>query len=268
MDLSFLNEYIPVRRSIRTFELDRPVEEDILDELIDFLSALTLPQSAIDWNFDTLPYSDMVQIATVEPGVKAPMYLVLRSEKLNFALQNCGYLGELASLWLTSRGIATCWQSSINVNEDFPDTLPYIAAIAMGYSKERFRLPSDPVKRKPLKKWTLGNFGDKDKVVEAVSMAPSWSSRQPVCLMSLEGKMHVYRNHPLLNNPVISYVQCIDVGAALAHMHVSANALGYGLEFTRQDPTPLWGNKIYQATVKFTRDGETEEDAGISPDEE
>lgn len=256
MDLSFLNDSIPVRRSIRSFKMDRPIGDDVLDELIDFLSGLTLPQSAIDWNFDTLPYSDMVQISAVEPGVKAPMYLVLRSEKLNFALQNCGYLGELAALWLTSRGIASCWQSSINVNEDFPDTLPYIAALAIGYSGERFRLPSDPVKRKPLKKWTLGDFGDKTAVVEAVAAAPSWSTRQPVCLMSLEGKMHIYRNHPLLNNPVVSYNQCIDVGCALAHMHVSANTLGYGLEFTRQDPTPLWGNKVYQATVKFLRDGE------------
>lgn len=252
MDLGFLEENIAKRRSIRAFRMDRPLETELVDELIDFLSGLTLPQDAIDWNFDTLPYEDMVQIATVEPGVKAPMYLVLRSEKENFALQNCGYLGQLASLWLTSRGVASCFQSSINVNEDFPDTLPYLGAVAVGYSDERFYNSSDPRRLKPLKKWTLGDFsGNNLAVAQSVSYAPSWSDRHPVCLMALEGRMHVYRNHALLNNPVINYVQCMDVGAALANMHVTANSLGLGIEFTRQDPTPVWGNKVYQATVRF-----------------
>ncbi len=259
MDFSFLSEYMPMRRSIRTFDMEKPIEEDVLEGLIDFLSELTLPQDAIDWNFDTLPYSDMLEIAAVEPGVKAPMYLVLRSEKLNFALQNCGYLGQMASLWLTSHGIASCWQSSISVNEDFPDTLPYIAAMAVGYSQESFRDPSRPVEGKPLRKWTLGSFGDKEPVIRAVALAPSWSGRHPVCIMSVEGKMHIYRDRPFLNNPAISYVQCIDVGAALANIHIAANALGYGLQFTRQDPPPLWGRKIYQATVNFVKDSGTEE---------
>jgi hypothetical protein len=252
MNVGFLEEQIPRRKSIRQYDMSCEISAELIDELCDFLSELTLPQTAIDWNFDTLPYNEMVGICATEPGVKAPMYLVLRAEKNNFCLQNTGYLGEMAALWLCSRGIGTCWQGGITVNEDFPDTLPYIASLAFGYPKEPFRTGAEEAKRKPLKKTTVGEFsGVKGLMAEAVRLAPSAMNRQPVNLMALEGKINVFRNHVMLNNPIVSYVQCIDVGCALAHMQVIADAHDAPFTYTRTDPAPAWGNKIYQTTIMF-----------------
>lgn len=251
-ELGFLNEFIPKRKSFRTFDMDKPLGDELLEDLVDFLSGLTMPQDDIDWNFDTLPYNDMVSIAAVEPAVKAPMYLVLRAERVKFCLQNSGYLGELAALWLTSRGVGTCWQGTINVTEDFPDTLPYITTLAFGWSDEPFRSPDEKVDRKAVSKITIGDFsGSKLDIATAVRLAPSFMNRQPVCLMSMAGRIHIFRNHVILNSPAISYAQCIDTGAAMAHLRVAADAAGNEMKFVKQSPTPTWNKKIYQATAAF-----------------
>ena len=125
------------RKSCQKFREEELRSED-MDGLVDFLSELEAPEGEIDWNFDTLPYLDMMRICSTAPAIRAPVYLVLRAERKNFSLQNCGYLGELAVLWLTARGVATCWQGSAQVdpNEDFRGSLPYVTCIAMGYGED------------------------------------------------------------------------------------------------------------------------------------
>ena len=141
------------RRSFSSF-IQEPLDASVIDGLVDFLSDSVAPIDDIDWNFDTLPYIDMVRIAEREPGIRAPHYLVLRAERKEGCLQNCGYLGERAVLYLTSLGIGTHWLGSVTIGEDFPDTLPYVIAIAFGRSEEAFRSASDLQKltRFPMKK--------------------------------------------------------------------------------------------------------------------
>lgn len=250
MDLSYLSEYIPRRKSVRRYN-DRPVEAELIEELVDFLSQLEPPQGGIDWNFDTLPYADMVRISAMEPGVKAPCYLVLRAERKSFSLQNSGYIGEMAALWLCSRGLGSCWQGSIRVTSDFPDTLPYVIALAFGHTDEPWRTDLDRIKRKPLNRMTIGDFsGPKREIAEAVRLAPSSINSQPVYLLSRGNKMHIFRKYVPFKIPVLSYMHCIDVGAAMAHIHVAASKY-YKVVFSRQIPEPQWGLKIYQATVSL-----------------
>lgn len=251
MKLGELAPQIIRRKTIKTFN-DKPVSDELIEDLCDFLSEQEMPKEDIDWNFDTLPYMDLTRITAVEPPVKAPYYLVLRAERKNFSLQNSGYLGELASLWLTAKGLATCWQGSISVNEDFPDSLPFVAAMGFGYSDEPFRQSSDEFSRQPLKKMIFGEFdGVRHEIAEAVRLAPSSMNRQPVSLLSSGGKIHVFRNHVFLRNPVVSYAQCLDTGAAMAHIHVKADSLGCDVHFVGVDPDPTWGNKIYQVSVNL-----------------
>ena len=249
MKLGALEPQIIRRKTIKAFN-DQPVSDQLIEELCDFLSEQEMPKDGIDWNFDTLPYMDMVRIAAVEPAVKAPYFLVLRAERKNFSLQNSGYLGELAVLWLTERGLATCWQGNISVGDDFPDCLPYVAAIGFGYSDEPFRRSAEEFQRQPLKKMIFGEFdGVRHDIAEAVRLAPSSMNRQPVSLLSANGRIHVFRNHVFLKNPVVSYAQCLDTGAAMAHIHVKGDALGCDVRFVGVDPDPTWGNRIYQVSV-------------------
>ena len=250
-------ETIQKRKSAQSFRQE-PLDAGVMEELIDFLSGLNAPVPEIDWNFDTLPYLDMVKIASSEPGVKAPCYLVLRAERKQFSLQNCGYLGERAVLFLTERGIASSWQGSIRINpaNDFEDSLPYVTAIAIGMSDEGFRSPEQQADRKPLEKVAYNRVEGYKPIMEAARLSPSSFNRQPCVFVSDDReRVHIFRKKPFFNNPVTNFAQCVDAGAAMAHVELAAQACGFRPEFLRLKPAPSFKHGlIYQASYALHKE--------------
>lgn len=249
-----LLESIRRRKSCQRFR-EEPLKDGDMDSLVDYLSGLEAPVPEIDWNFDTLPYLDMVRICSTAPAVRAPVYLVLRAERKNFSLQNCGYLGELAVLWLTARGVATCWQGSAQVdpNEDFHGSLPYVTCIALGYGEDAFRAPGEEPERREAEKVIFNRVPEYDPILEAARVAPSSFNRQPWAFVSDDrARLHLFRKKSLLANPVTEFHQCVDCGVALAHLEVAAEAAGYAPEFQRLKPEPSFRRGlVYQCSLQL-----------------
>ena len=249
-----LLESIRRRKSCRKFR-EEPLKDGDMDGLVDYLSGLEAPVPEIDWNFDTLPYLDMVRICSTAPAVRAPVYLVLRAERKNFSLQNCGYLGELAVLWLTALGVATCWQGSAQVdpNEDFHGSLPYVTCIALGYGEDAFRAPGEEPERREAEKVIFNRVPEYDPILEAARIAPSSFNRQPWAFVSDDrARLHLFRKKSLLANPVTEFHQCVDCGAALAHLEVAAEAAGCVPEFQRLKPEPSFRRGlVYQCSLQL-----------------
>ncbi|MDD6189705.1 MAG: nitroreductase family protein [Clostridiales bacterium] len=245
-----LNNAISKRRSFRSF-IQETLDDALMEDLIDFISALEPPAGdEIDWNFDTLPYIDMVKICSREPGIKAPHYLVLRAERKQFCLQMSAYIGEMAILFLTSKGVATRWLGNMDIAEDFPDTLPFVAAIAFGRSEEEFR-DGSYLDRLPANKTCFGQYAKYRDIMDAARFAPSEQNKQPCAFIADErSNIHVYRKKVLFNNPIISYAQCLDSGVAMAHLQVAAIATGHQYaELYRLSSPPIFKNMIYQGTL-------------------
>ena len=248
-----LDEAIVKRKSIRSFVMEE-LEPEIIDELVDFLSELTVPDDSIEWNFDILPIDDMRKILNGIPRLQAPHYLVIRSEKIKNCLQNCGYIGEMAVLWLTAHGIATCWQSTLEVEpeHDYADVLPYITTVAFGRSLEPFRTSASEIKKK--KKLSAIAFGDmkspRKEIMELTWMAPSCMNMEPVRYLVDTHRIHIYRkNNRILKFNQFNYYQCLDVGVAMAHMQVAARKYGYNVIFERLSPEPDFRKELYQASA-------------------
>ncbi len=240
------------RKSFRSFRQD-PLDEALMEELVDYLSDLTPPEPDIDWNFDTLPYLDMVKICATEPGIKAPCYLLLRAERKRFSLQNCGYLGEMAVLWLTARNVATCWQGSVSISResDFLESLPFVSAVALGYSDEPFRESASEFDRLPYDKLVYNREEAYRPILELGRLAPSSFNRQPCVFVSDDRKrIHIYRRQKLFANPVTEFEQCVDAGVAMAHLEVGAKEAGFDAKIQRLYPAPRFKrNLAYQASV-------------------
>ena len=240
------------RKSFRSFREDAP-DAKLMEDLVDFLSGLTPPEEEIDWNFDTLPYLDMVKLCISEPGVKAPCYLLLRAERKRFSLQNCGYLGEMAVLWLTSRNVATCWQGSASITSenDFYGSLPFVTAVAIGYSDEDFRSDASEFDRLPAEKTTYNRVAEYKPILELGRLAPSAYNRQPCVFVTDDRKrIHLYRRQKLFANPVKEFEQCVDSGVALAHLELGARDAGYNPTIQRLYPAPKFKQSLaYQASV-------------------
>ena len=247
-----LSAQILRRKSFRSF-LPEPPEAALLEGLVDFLSSLTPPEPDIDWNFDTLPYLDLMRICAGEPGVRAPTYLVLRAERKRFSLQNCGYLGEMAVLWLTARDVATCWQGSVRIEagQDFPDSLPFVTAIALGRSGESFRKDPSEFDRKPYARMAFNREETYRPILELGRLAPSSFNRQPCVFVTDDRKrIHLFRKRGFFSNPVSDFAQCVDAGAALAHLELGARAAGFEPEIKRLRPEPGFKRSlVYQASV-------------------
>ena len=256
VDYSILYPAIESRRSFLTFRQEG-ISESETDALVDFLSELEAPVPDIDWNFDTLPYLEMVKLCTKEPGVKAPNYLVLRAERKNFSLQNCGYLGELAVLYLTARGIATAWQGTakIQAGNDYQGSLPFVTCIAYGYSDEPFRTADSPAQRKPYDKVCYNRIPEYTPIFEAARLTPSSFNRQPWAFVSDDRqRLHLFRKKGLLENPVITFDQCVDCGAALAHMELAAKHEGFTTAFQRLKPEPSFKRGlVYQISMEAVK---------------
>ncbi len=247
-----LSSQILRRKSFRSFRED-PLDPTLMEELVDFLSDLTPPEPDIDWNFDTLPYKDMVKLCMTEPGIKAPCYLLLRAERKRFSLQNCGYLGELAVLWLTARDVATCWQGSVRIEQgsDFPGSLPFVTAIALGYSDEPFRESASEFDRQPYDKLVYNRVEAYRPILEMGRLAPSSYNRQPCVFVSDDRqRIHLFRKQSLFASPVKEFEQCVDCGAALAHLELGAREAGYDPKIQRLYPPPRFKRSLsYQASV-------------------
>ena len=93
-----------------------------MDELVDFISELNPPVEDIDWNFDTLPYVDMVKISSREPGLRHPGILCSEPKGRISACKRPAIFRRNGSALLKPKGIATCWQGSLTVTRenDFP----------------------------------------------------------------------------------------------------------------------------------------------------
>jgi hypothetical protein len=248
-----LYDAISKRKSFRSFSA-RKLEAGLIDGLVDFLSGLSPPEEDIDWNFDTLPYADLVGIAEREPGVRAERYLVLRAERKSFSLQKAGYIGEMAALYLTSLGVATCWQGCVSVPRagDFEGSLPYVSTLAFGLSDEAFRRGAEDFDRKPLNRLAFGAYGPYGAIIEAARLAPSSHNRQPCVFVADDRRrLHLFRKRPPLNNPIASYAYCVDAGAALAHIEVAARKEGFEPKIARLRPEPGFKRFVYQATVEL-----------------
>ena len=251
-----LDEAIIARRSIRNYDLEE-LDPAFIDELVDFLSELTVPDASIDWNFDILPLDDMCKLVNGVPRLQAPHYLVIRSEKQKNCLQNAGYIGEMAVLWLTAHGIGTCWQSGLEAENDFPDVLPYITCVAFGRSEEPFRTDATQITRK--KKLSAVAFGDmsspRKEIMELTWMAPSCMNTEPVRYLVDTYRIHIYRkNNRILKFNQFNYFQCLDVGVAMAHLQVAARKYGYRVTFERLNPEPDFRKEIYQASAHLIKE--------------
>ncbi len=250
-----LDEAIIARKSIRSYEMEQ-LDPEQIEELVDFLSDLTVPDDRIDWNFDILPLEDMCKIVNGVPRLQAPHYLVIRSEKIKNCLQNAGYIGEMAVLWLTAHGIASCWQGSLEAETDFEGVLPYIIAIAFGRSKEPFRQSAEEIrKKKSLKSIAFGDMkSPRKEIMEFVWMAPSGMNMMPVRYLVDTHRIHIYRkNNRILKFNQFNYLQCIDVGVAMAHMEVAARKQGYQVIFERLSPAPEFRKALYQASAHLVK---------------
>ncbi len=231
-----LNEYIYKRKSIRKYKID-PISIEILIQIKAQIDALKPLYPSIKTHFEI---ADDVKNPM---SLKAPLYLIVSSEKSEGYFENVGFMLEQMSLYLNSLGLGSCWLGMAKPTQNQKTELPFVISMAFGYpSEELFRNVSD-FKRKSLSEISEGA----DSRLEAARLAPSGMNSQNWFFLCTNGIIHVYRKkvNPL-KAVIFDKMNSIDTGIALYHLFVASESFS----FEKLNSFPERKGYIYMGTVK------------------
>ncbi|MCI8466074.1 MAG: nitroreductase [Lachnospiraceae bacterium] len=171
--------------------------------------------------------------------VKAPYYMVFFSEPGEYAALNAGYLLEQIVLYMTSRGVGTCYQGMAKtVGLQGPAGMDPVMVVAFGYADEKLHRESFRAKRLPLKELCVFKEDSTEEtrlMLQAARLAPSAFNRQPWRFIVYQNRIHVFaRKEPI---PLRSKEDRIefDMGIMLSHVTLAAEECWRDVEFARKE---------------------------------
>ncbi len=230
-----LYEAIFNRRSVRTYKME-PLPQEFFKNFRKFELGLQALDSSI-------PYSVEI-INALDGGVKikglfkvrAPYYLMFFSETGEEAEKNAGYLMEQMVLYLTEKGIGTCYQGLARIPAvSGPNGLKPLMVLAFGYADGELYRESFKAKRLALKELCVFRESPTEEtrlMMQAARMAPSAVNSQPWRFMVYQNRIHVFAKKEKLP---FSRFTAFDIGIALCHISLAAEEVWRDIEFTRRE---------------------------------
>ena len=231
-----MREIIRKRKSIRKYESA---------QLDDATLAMVREQiSRLKPLYPDISYS--IEIVSKTKGlfnIKAPHYLVFRSEEKDGAYENIGFVGQQLDLFLSGSGLGTCWLGVSKPVEKDDTAASSIICMSFGKPIGSLYRTVDEFKRKPLSEISEGA----DERLEAARFAPSAMNSQNWYFTAVDGKIHCYRKK---SNPILRFIyekmHCIDMGIALCHIAEESD----DFSFAKEKNIPVRKGYVYTGTVR------------------
>lgn len=229
-----LYEAIQVRQSIRAFQ-QKPIEESALDNIFKFKDEITPIYPDILYDIEcTGTLGDSWGKTKGLFSVKAPYYLSYLSEEKKGHHLNAGYTMELISLYLSAKGIGSCFQGGLKVVEESYEDMKEQVVLSFGYPVHYPHRVEGSAKRMPLSKSCV--FKEEPNknitsILKAAALAPSSLNNQPWRFVVYNNRIHVFLKRSNVASLILNRWQEVDIGCALAHMMVAAEELWMNIEF-------------------------------------
>ena len=215
-----MNEIIRKRKSIRKYDL-APLDKAALKKVQEKIANV----KAL---YPDIRYS--IEIANKTKGmfnVKAPHYLIFRSEEKDGAYENIGFIGQQIDLFLSESGFGSCWLGASMPEDMKTSALPFVISISFGKPDESLYRALSDFKRKSLTEISEGA----DERLEAARLAPSALNAQKWYFVAENGKIHCYQKKA---NPLAGFVyrklHSIDMGIALCHIAAESDRFSFSKE--------------------------------------
>lgn len=280
-----VQEIIRARYSVRVYQRT-PIAEATRAALAQRLAELPSSPFGSQVRFSLAAATDEARAALRGLGtygfIKNPAGFIVGAVAASaHALEDFGYQMETAILEATALGLGTCWlggsftQSNFAARIDKQDNEIIPAVTATGYPDPQARA-KDVLRRGARADTRLawealfftGGFdqpmtdptqaGEFAPVLEMVRLAPSASNKQPWRIVKDGLRWHFYCQRTpgygqgswLFDLLHLADLQRLDVGIAMSHFALSAQALGRPGEWTAQNPhlPPIDAKTLYIAT--------------------
>lgn len=251
-------EAVFARKSSRDFTMEK-IEDRTLAQFEHFLGQLE-PYKKIRTEFKIVSClsesGEWEKSRMPKTNVKAPYYLLIASELKNDYLQNAGYRLQQAVLYLTARGIGTCYQGSAVFPEDVLSELELDYVIAVAFGRTKKEVHREPGKQKRLKLIDLAAFKEEPgnalgAVLEAAVASPSAYNAQPWRFVVYGNRIHLFCKKSLLFRTDLSDSKLIDMGIMMANLCTAAEEQWMDISFVKTDAVAAkqFKNNEYVATA-------------------
>ncbi len=217
------------RKSVRKYRMD-PLGHDVIEDISRYASTLDFLCPEIDVQFAFAEHGEIVNLLPV----KSPHYILIFSEEKDNYLSNAGFLGQQLDLYLSAKGLGSCWLGLARPQEQIVKCREGLDfTIMLGFGEAAEPLHRDNVsqfKRKPMSQicFVEGAEG----LLEPVRLAPSAVNRQPWCFYGTPSELHVGREKlSSVRYPIFKRLNQIDLGIALCHLVLSAEHMGKVVKF-------------------------------------
>jgi nitroreductase len=248
-------EAIRSRRSVRTFNGEPLLAEDA-QKIMAFAETTENPYGLpIKW--------ELLDAKTT--GLSSPVivgedtFIAGKMRRVPYAEEAFGYSFERIVLFAESIGVGTTWiagtmdraafEKAVSLQSD--EVMPCVSPLGYPAIKMSVR---ESLMRKGVKAdsrlafselffdgsfdhpLSAGNAGKWQTALEAVRLAPSAVNKQPWRAVICGDRVHFYEKHGAVRVNVDWDIQKIDMGIALAHFALAAEACGLPVSFCLEDP--------------------------------
>ncbi len=190
-----LYDAIYVRKSIRKFQMT-PLEDSQIGRINQFIQNVQPLFTNLSYQMNVITLPREVRGYFV---VKAPYYLVFSGERGEDSYKNAGYILEQVVLYLTAKGIGTCYQGCAKI-PDYPicqsDSMEPLMMIAFGKPKNEWNracLMSKRMSVNELTRWETDQTESLKLILEAASRSPSSFNSQPWRFIVEKSEIHIFQ---------------------------------------------------------------------------
>ncbi|WMJ87385.1 nitroreductase family protein [Anaerocolumna sp. MB42-C2] len=224
-----LYEAIFVRKTVRKYKTE-PLEQSTLDNIMDFADNTLKLFEGIIVEYKIMNHSDMKKNFSGALTYRAPHYLTLYSENVSGYQMNAGYLLQQISLYLTAKGIGSCYLGMLKPKKVKQDgsKLEYVITLAFGKAENEVYRSSDKAKRLPMDDIAIFKSEVNRNIktmIQAARLSPSSMNSQPWRLVVYDNRIHIFCKKNMFLNGVLNEIKLIDIGICLAHLLVTAEEL-------------------------------------------
>ncbi len=214
-----LYDAIFTRKSVRKYEMI-PLAEEVMEDIKNYADNLKPLDDSIRYSISFLSEVDTKLLIPVKVS---PHYICIYSEKKDGYLMNAGFLLQQIDLYLSAKGIGSCWLGFFKPKKevDTQKELEFVILIAFGNSIEAVhRKNTSEFSRKSFSE--ISSIKGAEKLLEPVRLAPSATNSQPWFFSGDLKEIVVSRQKlSLFKSPFISKYNQIDIGIALYHLWLS-----------------------------------------------
>jgi len=249
-------EAIFSRKSVRKFKME-PVAADVLVQLGKFISNIPALDGESRVELEIHEHLNVREKIKGVWKVEAPYYLLVYSSEGQTAYRNAGYMAEQAVLYMTTKGLGSCYLGETKVGAAQKDGMKRLLVIGFGYADEKLYRDSESARRLPLTSLCIHKDEPGEnlkKILKAARLAPSSMNTQPWRFVVYADRLYVFAKKEVFPQPkVMAMLRDFNIGIMLSHIMLSAEEFWMNMETVTEEQflKKAYKNGEYICTIVF-----------------